>query len=110
MNKPIGRKYRPHEIPAHVTPNPEGEVFYITIGCAERGTIQPTTDPVWSSILETLLLREAHGEIHIRLILAMPDHLHGLFSFPGSKPMKQVIRDFKSWISFNRKRPTEPLL
>ena len=101
MDKAIGRKTLPHEVPLHVTPNPEGDVFFITIGCAERGTNQLAKDLVWKSILETLLLREARGVICIRLVLAMPDHLHGLFSFPGSKPMKQVIRDVKSWISFN---------
>lgn len=99
MEQPIGRKYLPHDVPPHITPNPEGDVFFITIGCADRGKNQLAKPEVWESILETLLLRESKGEIGIRLVLAMPDHLHGLFSFDGKKPMKSVVRDFKSWIA-----------
>ena len=99
MNNSIGRKYLLHEVPAHITPDPEGNVFFITIGCAERGTVQLTKDPVWKSLLETLLFRESNGEIHVRLLLAMPDHLHGLFVFSGSKPMKETIRNFKTWMT-----------
>ena len=99
MDNPIGRKSLPHEVPPHISPNPEGDVFFITIGCKQRGTNQLTKDEIWKAILETLLLRESKGEIQIRLVLAMPDHLHGLFIFHGVKPMKQVIRDFKSWMA-----------
>ena len=99
MDKPIGRKSLPHEVPPHIRPNPEDDVFFITIGCKQRGTNQLAKDEIWKAILETLLLRESKGEIQIRLVLAMPDHLHGLFIFHGVKPMKQVIRDFKSWMA-----------
>lgn len=99
MDNPIGRKSLAHEVPPHIRPNPEGDVFFITISCKQRGTNQLAKDEIWKAILETLLLRESNGEIQIRLVLAMPDHLHGLFSFHGVKPMKQVIRDFKSWMA-----------
>ena len=99
MNESIGRKYLPHDIPPNVIPNSEGEVFFITINCATRGTNQLAKTVVWSAIMETLLLREAKGEVDVRLVLAMPDHLHGLFSFNGGRRMEDVMRDFKSWIA-----------
>ena len=29
----------------------------------------------------------------------MPDHLHGLFSFPGAKPMQRVVCSLKEWVA-----------
>jgi putative transposase len=98
MCKPVGRKTLPHDVPMHVTPNAEGDIFFITIGCENRGFNQLAKDSVWNTMMETWKLREERGEIGIRLVLAMPDHLHALLSFHGVKPMRQIIRDFKSWM------------
>lgn len=51
------------------------------------------------ALKETFFHREASGEIHVRLLLAMPDHLHALMSFRGKKPMKKSISDIKSWLA-----------
>jgi putative transposase len=96
---PIGRKRLPHEIPAEVSLSLEEEVFFITICCLSRGENQLADDRVWEIMDETLRHREALGEIKVRLVLAMPDHLHGLFSFPGTTPMQRVISSFKEWIA-----------
>ena len=95
----IGRKRLLHGVPDGASSSPEDEVFFITICCLPRGENQLAEDPVWKQIEETLRHREASGDIHVRLMLAMPDHLHGLFSFPSHKPPTKVISDFKSWIA-----------
>ena len=77
----------------------EGDVYFITICCIPRGANQLARPDVWQTIEETLIVREANGDMTCRLALAMPDHLHGLFGFIGSKPMTKVISDFKSWLA-----------
>ena len=95
----IGRKTLPHEgLPVNPT-SAEGDIYFITICCLPRGNNQLAIPEVWQAIKDTLVVRETHGEIFCRLALAMPDHLHGLFGFPGSKPMMKVITNFKSWLA-----------
>jgi putative transposase len=95
----IGRKDLPHDgLPVNPTSS-EGEVYFITICCVPRSTNQLATPVAWQAIAETLAVREASGDMICRLALAMPDHLHGLFGFPGSKPMSKVISAFKSWLA-----------
>ena len=97
--KNIGRKHLPHDgSPVNPTTS-EAEVYFVTICCSPRHTNQLATPEVWQAIEETLAVREAKGEMRCRLALAMPDHLHGLFEFPSSKPMKQAISNFKSWLA-----------
>jgi putative transposase len=93
-----GRKRLPHEVPEHASPSPELEVFYITICCLPRGENQLAHERVWQSIDETLRHREAAGEIQVRMVLAMPDHLHGLFAFPCGG-MSKRISSIKEWVA-----------
>ncbi len=95
----IGRKRLLHEVPEGASDSPEEEVFFITICCLPRGENQLAGDRVWRVIDETLRHREAEGLLGIRLVLAMPDHLHGLMSFSGKKPMARVIAGFKEWVA-----------
>jgi REP element-mobilizing transposase RayT len=95
----IGRKHLPHEgLPLNPL-SAEGEVYFITMCCIPRGANQLAKPEVWQTIEETLIVREANGDLTCRLALAMPDHLHALFGFTGSKPMTKVISDFKSWLA-----------
>jgi REP element-mobilizing transposase RayT len=95
----IGRKTLLHDVPSDVIPNPEGEVFFITICTEPRGINQLATPEVWMQIVESIQVREKRNDLKCRLLLAMPDHLHGLVEFPGDKPMKKVISAFKSWMA-----------
>ena len=99
MEGSIGRKQLPHEIPLTALTGSEDEVFFVTICCLPRGINQLAWLEVWRKIDDSFQHRESMGDIHARLLLAMPDHLHGLFSFPGKKPMAKVIADFKSWMA-----------
>jgi putative transposase len=93
-----GRKRLPHDPPDSLPVNPEGEVYFITICCMPRGENQLASSEVWRQIDESLRYRENLGQLRVRVVLAMPDHLHGLFAFPSGS-MAQVIGDFKRWIS-----------
>jgi REP element-mobilizing transposase RayT len=95
----IGRKKLDHDVPEGASTNPENEVFFITICCLPRGVNQLAKTEIWQVIDETLRVRELAGDIQTRLVLAMPDHLHGLFGFPGAKSMSAVISGFKGWIA-----------
>jgi putative transposase len=95
----IGRVRLPHDIPPDVTANPEDEVFFITICCLPRGENQLARPEVWQVIDETLRVREDRGDLRVRLVLAMPDHLHGLISITGNKTMPRVIASFKEWVA-----------
>jgi REP element-mobilizing transposase RayT len=96
---PVGRKTLSHDVPPTIVPNPEGDVFFITINTLPRGTNQLAAPEVWESIIETIRIREANHDFRCPLLLAMPDHLHGLFEFPGEKTMKNAIASFKSWLA-----------
>jgi hypothetical protein len=95
----IGRKKLPHDVPQNIVPNPEGETYFITICCIPRGVNQLARKEIWQAIDETISFRESIGDLRCGLALAMPDHLHGLFGFPGAKSMDQVITAVKSWMA-----------
>ena len=99
MDQSIGRRHLPHEIPLDTRIGTEDEVFFITICCLPRAINQLACIEVWQTIDESLRHREQLGDIRVRLVLAMPDHLHGLFAFCGLKPMTSVMADFKSWVA-----------
>lgn len=96
---PIGRRSLPHDVPPTIRPNPEGEVFFITICTAPRGVNQLAIPDAWQALRETIEIRESRNDIQCRLLLAMPDHLHGLLAFPGDVPMQRAITSLKSWMA-----------
>ena len=63
-----------------------------------RSANQLAIPEAWHALRETALRREVDGDWRITLLLAMPDHWHGLCAFP-SKPMRKVIGDLKSWLA-----------
>jgi len=93
-----GRRKLPHDPPETLAVNPEGEVFFITICCQPRGVNQLACEDVWRRIDETLRHRSELGQIQVSVVLAMPDHLHGLFAFPGGG-MSRVIGEVKRWLA-----------
>ena len=94
----IGRKPLNHELPEGASDNPELEVFFITIACEPRGRNHLAHDEIWRVMEETMDRREALGQMHVRMALAMPDHLHGLFSFPAGRMSKHVA-SMKQWVA-----------
>jgi len=92
----IGRKKLPHHIPPEVVPDPEHEVYFITICCEPRGLNQLAMPEVWQAICETVEVRQTAGNWKVSLMLAMPDHLHALIAFPCRNPMEKAIRTMKA--------------
>ena len=95
----IGRRSLPHDVPPGLRPNPEGEVFFITIRTVPRGVNQLAIPDIWEALRETVEIRESRNNIQCRLLLAMPDHLHGLFAFHGDVAMQRAITSLKSWMA-----------
>jgi REP element-mobilizing transposase RayT len=91
------RTHLPHDPPDWI--DPTQEAFFITINCLPRKTNQLANDKVWSALIEALEFREERGEWKWRLILAMPDHLHGIVCFPNSFFMRKTISAWKRWLA-----------
>ena len=89
------RKTLPHDPPIWI--DPTEEAFFVTINCVPRGENQLARDYVWEALVETIEFREEREEWKWRLILAMPDHLHGIVCFPKSFHMRSSISSWKRW-------------
>ncbi len=86
------RKKLPHDIPSWVQ---DGSLYFITVNARPRGTNQlatTTTGPlIWDSVVHNV----EHGMWWPRLLVLMPDHLHGLISFPRDPGIKKTISNWK---------------
>jgi putative transposase len=91
------RKHLPHDPPDWI--DPTQEAFFVTINCLPRGTNHLAKPNIWAALIETVEFREKLGDWNWRLILAMPDHLHGIVTFPNSFFMKKSISSWKRWLA-----------
>jgi putative transposase len=90
------RKRLPHEIPSWV--DPRKAIYFISINCEARSKNQLALTDVSNKIFETVRHRQEKFLWWPYLFLLMPDHLHGLFSFPPSdKPSRLVVSKWKEW-------------
>ncbi|MEO7414661.1 MAG: transposase [Opitutaceae bacterium] len=78
-----------------------GEVFFITICCAERKTNQLNRSEVFAVMVDSIEHYARNGKWWPQLFLAMPDHLHALISFPPETRMEKIVRDWKRYIAKN---------
>jgi REP element-mobilizing transposase RayT len=85
----------------HVAPSwvGSGEAYFITICCASRHENQLATKETFAVLAKALEHYIAAGKIWAHLFLAMPDHLHALFSFPPAERMDAVIRSWKRFVA-----------
>lgn len=91
------RKMLPHDLPDWL--DPSQEAFFITINCLQRQHNQLALPEVWKQLIESIEFRENRGEWKWKLVLAMPDHLHGIVVFPNSFFMKKSIASWKRWLA-----------
>jgi len=92
------RRTLPHEPPPWI--DPAREIWFLTICCRFRWLPQLTLPARAKAILETVAHRHESGLWHTHLFLLMPDHAHGLFSFPpDGDGMEKLIRDWKRWVA-----------
>jgi putative transposase len=92
------RKSLIHEAPDWV---PEGATFFITINTLPRGKNQLAIPAITEGLVATLVVRIENGQWWPRLMLFMPDHIHGLIVFPEDRSMKRTISDWKRYTARN---------
>jgi REP element-mobilizing transposase RayT/mono/diheme cytochrome c family protein len=91
------RKKLPHDRPLWL--RPEGEIFFITVCCEPRGKNQLCSQKVAQAIFDSVQFRNHNAVWYAHLVCLMPDHLHALISFPYERPMKQIMADWKRFLS-----------
>jgi REP-associated tyrosine transposase len=90
------RKHLPHTVPLWV--DPQKEVYYLTINCQERRVNRLAIAETARALLESVAFRQERGLWFAYLFLVMPDHVHGLVSFPPSeRTLQGVVSDWKRW-------------
>jgi|SRR5665213_719776 len=95
MNLPAHKRLS-HEIPLWVNPN--REIYFITINCAERFRNQLALPDTAKKLFETVRHRQEKFLWWPHVFLLMPDHLHALLSFPPSdKPIRLIVSKWKEW-------------
>jgi len=75
-----------------------GAVFFITVCTLPRGKNQLADPEAWAGIRAAAAHYHAVGRWHLRLFLAMPDHVHALASFPATETMARVVSAWKHFI------------
>src|SRR5262249_45568936 len=91
MNFPV-RKKLPHAIPQWVE---EGSFFFITINCEPRGRNSLAKAGPGDAVLAAAAHYHEHLRWHCRVVLLMPDHLHGILAFPRDPGMGETIENWK---------------
>jgi putative transposase len=84
-----------HETPPWVD---DGALFHIRIATDRLKRQQPmTTASLGKAILDSVKFYEDSHRWYITLFVLMPDHLHGLISFPRDKAMSDIVADWKRY-------------
>jgi len=81
-----------HEIPSWV---PSDAKYHIRIRCKQTWPARLGTRETANALISSAQNYHQRGIWWCTLILLMPDHIHGMFSFPPDKGMSQTIRDWK---------------
>jgi putative transposase len=74
-------------------------VYFITLCCAKRRTNQLARTEPFSVIAEAMQHYMTAEKLWAHLVLAMPDHVHALISFPRQEQMAGVIRNWKRFVA-----------
>jgi REP element-mobilizing transposase RayT len=95
------RKHLPHDVPMWI--DPTREAFFVTVNCLPRGMNQLAKPEIWQAIEEAIRFREEKGDWQWNVILAMPDHFHGIVTFPEKFFLKKAMADWKRWLATKHK-------
>jgi REP element-mobilizing transposase RayT len=93
-SRPV-RQRLPHDPPYWL--DPTQETWFLTLCCETRHENQLARPEIWECLLDTFLKYDELGHWSARLLVAMPDHLHALVSFPDNFYLKKRVATFKSW-------------
>ena len=85
-----------HAVPTWVN---DGAIFFITI-CAENRASRPLLrNDIAARLIESVTFLHDRGNWFARLFLVMPDHVHGLISFPPGTAMDDRVASWKGYTS-----------
>src|SRR3954468_12461296 len=95
----VGRKLLPHQPPLHI--DPSRHIWFITVNALPRGEPQLTQPATAKAILDSVEFRYTRGQWYPWVFCVMPDHCHGLFSFPSDDKQTwyKTVRDWKHWLA-----------
>ena len=92
---PGNRKWLHHNTPSWISRS--DAVYFITLNCHERQNTL-ANDQVADFLFESITHYYDQEYWYPHVVLIMPDHLHGLFSFPETgKPMSKLFSQWKSY-------------
>lgn len=92
------RKRLPHTVPQRVT---EGSFFFITINCHPRGRNHLCRAGRGDDVLSAAGHYHEQLRWHCRLLVLMPDHLHGIIAFPPEPGLKTTVTNWKKYLARN---------
>ncbi len=90
------RKTLPHELPPWVA---SGALFFVTVCCRHRGVNVLARDEVAGVLFDAVQHYVATGGWYVRLMLLMPDHLHGLIAVPIEGDLERTVRNWKRFLA-----------
>ena len=93
----IGRKTLPHDPPLGLGVG--GQLFLLTICALDRAARPLIREDVVEILLEAARRRHEMGLWHVRMLLVMPDHVHGLVVIPEEGSLRHPVADWKRWTS-----------
>lgn len=99
---PPRRKVLPHVPPDFV---PAGTSFFLKLCASPRGSKVFTSDHVWLQVKNAAENYHDRGRWHVGLLLAMPDHLHLMVSFPVNERMTRVVASWKHYLARTARIP-----
>ncbi len=74
-----------------------GSIYFITLCAVPRGVNTLACDTVAPSLWQNVCFCHERGDWFPLLFLVMPDHVHGLFSFPPEGEMRQSVNAWKKF-------------
>lgn len=92
----LNRKWLRHEIPAWAE---EDDHWFITICCQVRGRNSLGWKVVHDSIVEALLAYQSQGDIKLKLLVTMPDHLHLIAQVNPSVGIRKPMECLKRYLA-----------
>lgn len=93
------RQKLPHDIPYWI--DPAKEVWFLTVCCKERSTKHLVEGEMPDRLIASVKFRHQKNHWYSHIFVVMPDHCHGLFSFPQDRPLAKTVRDWKHWTAVN---------
>ena len=77
----------------------EEELYFVTINCNERGMNQLCLPHISKGIFSALAFYAQKQIMFPKLVLLMPDHLHGIFAFSAENGIKKTISILKKYLA-----------